>query len=224
MVELVIDRIVLRADQRSRLADSLELAFSEGDDRAIICIQDPGAEEWRELAPSNRLACVICGTVHDALSPRHFSWNHAEGACGSCGGFGRLTVPARTVGAGSRQVGAAGATFWRLGSKQMIIRRNALLKQLAEQLPFDPTVPWEELEPAIREQILQGTGERLFAFKLKGGNSRPEMLPYPAYSKIWRRPVAARPATVCARLMAFQTSSSCADATAAVCVRRACRS
>ena len=37
---------------------------------------------------SNRLACVTCGDVYDSISPRHFSWNHAEGACTECGGLG----------------------------------------------------------------------------------------------------------------------------------------
>src|SRR5690606_24336874 len=87
-VEIVVDRIVLRPDQRSRLADSLELAFSEGGDRAIILIEDPAGGGWRELSVSNRLACVKCGEVYDPVTPRHFSWNRAEGACPECGGLG----------------------------------------------------------------------------------------------------------------------------------------
>ncbi|NQY33017.1 MAG: excinuclease ABC subunit A, partial [Coraliomargarita sp.] len=142
-VELVIDRIVLREDQRSRLADSLELAFSEGDDRAIILIQDPGSKDWREIALSNRMACVICGTVYEPVTPRHFSWNHAEGACPTCGGLGETLQfqPELLVPDASKSVKNGAIKPWRLGSKQMIIKRNAILKQLAEQLPFDPNLP-----------------------------------------------------------------------------------
>ena len=79
VAEIVVDRIVLSADQRSRLADSLELAFSEGGDRAIVLIEDPLANDgWRELALSNRLACVNCGDVYDSISSRSFSWDHTE--------------------------------------------------------------------------------------------------------------------------------------------------
>ncbi|HBO57384.1 MAG TPA: excinuclease ABC subunit A, partial [Opitutae bacterium] len=60
-VEIVVDRIVLAKDQRSRLADSLELAFSEGGDRAIVMVQKSGSDDWSEFAISNRLSCVICG-------------------------------------------------------------------------------------------------------------------------------------------------------------------
>ena len=168
-VEIVVDRVVLKPDQRSRLADSLDLAFSEGEDRALILIEEAGG--WRELPLSNRLACVNCGDVYERVSPRHFSWNHAEGACPACGGLGEtlqfqpeLIVPDPTI-----SVKKGAIKPWRLGSKLMIIRHNAILKQLAEQLPFDPDQPWDELEPEVRRQILHGAGERLFCFKLKGG-------------------------------------------------------
>ena len=211
--EIVVDRIVLRDDQRSRLADSLDLAFSEGDDRAIILIEDRKSGDWRELALSNRLSCVNCGTIHEPVSPRHFSWNHAEGACAECGGLGEtlqfqseLLVPDT-----SKSVKNGAIKPWRLGSKQMIIKRNAIMKQLAEQLPYDPTLPWDELDPEVREQILHGTGNRLFSFKLKGGNTKPESMTFDgvlADLEQTRRNTSSD--GLRARLMAYQTSSTCA--------------
>ncbi len=212
-VEIVVDRLVLAKDQRSRLADSLELAFSEGEDRALVLIEDKDAKSgWREIALSNRLSCVDCGEVYDSVSPRHFSWNHAEGACEDCGGLGEtlqfqpeLLVPDTT-----KSVKNGALKPWRLGSKQMIIKRNAILKQLSEQLPFDPTLPWNELEPEIQEQIIHGTGERLFSFKLKGGNTKPELM---HFSGVLEDLESTRRDTssdgLRARLMAYQTSSQC---------------
>ncbi len=211
-VDIVVDRIVLRDDQRSRLADSLELAFSEGDDRAVILIVDTKGKAERELPLSNRLACVTCGDVHEPVTPRHFSWNHAEGACPECGGLGETLQfqPELVVPDGSKTVKKGAIKPWRLGSKQMIIKRNAILKQLAEQLPFDPNVPWDTLEPEIREQILHGTGKRLFSFKLKGGNSKPETMAFDgvlADLEEMRRTTSSD--GLRARLMAYQTSSRC---------------
>jgi excinuclease ABC subunit A len=208
--EIVVDRVVLKPEQRSRLADSLDLAFSEGEDRAIILIEE--GNSWRELALSNRLACVICGDVYEPITPRHFSWNHAEGACPGCGGLGEtlqfqpeLVVPDPSI---SMKKGAVKP--WRLGSKQMIIRHNAILKQLAEQLPFDPTLSWEELDPDTREQIIHGTGERLFSFKLKGGHTKPELIRFEGVltelENIRRNTTSDG---LRARLMAYQTSSRC---------------
>jgi excinuclease ABC subunit A len=213
VVEIVVDRIVLAADQRSRLADSLELAFSEGGDRAIVMIEDSNeASGWRELTLSNRLACAVCGDVYDAISPRHFSWNHAEGACPECGGLGETLQfqPELLVPDPSKSVKKGAIKPWRLGSKQMIIKRNAILKQLAEQLPFDPNLAWEELETEIKEQILYGTGSRLFHFKLKGGRSKPEAMEYAgvlADLEHMRRTTTSD--GLRARLMAYQTSSRC---------------
>ena len=92
----------------------------------------------------------------------------------------------------------------------MIIRHNATLKQLAEQLPFEPNLPWDELEPDIRNQILHGTGERLFSFKLKGGNSKPDLKQFEgvlADLENIRRTTSSD--SLRARLMAYQTRSLC---------------
>ena len=208
--EIVVDRVVLKPEQRSRLADSLDLAFSEGEDSAIILIEE--ANNWRELALSNRLACVNCGDVYEPITPRHFSWNHAEGACPECGGLGEtlqfqpeLVVPDTSI-----SVKKGAIKPWRLGSKQMIIRHNAILKQLAEQLPFDPILSWEDLDPASREQIIHGTGERLFSFKLKGGNTKAELMRFEgvlAELENIRRNTTSD--GLRARLMAYQTSKRC---------------
>jgi excinuclease ABC subunit A len=209
-VDIVVDRVVLKPDQRSRLADSIELAFSEGQDRALILIED--GEAWRELPLSNRLACSICGEVYEPVSPRHFSWNHAEGACAECGGLGETLQfqPELLVPDPGLSVKKGAIKPWRLGSKQMIIRHNALLKQLAEQLPFDADLPWEELAADVRSQILHGCGDRLFSFKLKGGNSKPESMRFEGVladlENIRRHTTSDG---LRARLMAYQTSSRC---------------
>jgi excinuclease ABC subunit A len=213
VVEIVVDRIVLKADQRSRLADSLDLAFSEGGDRAILLIADKAAKAgWRELPLSNRLACVTCGDVYDSISPRHFSWNHAEGACTECGGLGETLQfqPELLVPDPLKTVKQGAIKPWRLGSKQMIIKRNAILKQLAEQLPFDPDVAWEELAAEVQAQILHGTGSRQFSFKLKGGNSKPEAIEFAGVlADLENMRLTTTSDGLRARLMAYQTSSVC---------------
>jgi len=89
-LDLLIDRIVLRPDQRGRIADSLELAFAEGGDRAIVLVQDTKEAPWREIPLSQAHACEICGTVYPAPSTRLFSWNNPDGACPTCGGVGEI--------------------------------------------------------------------------------------------------------------------------------------
>jgi excinuclease ABC subunit A len=168
-VELVVDRLVATADQRSRLADSLELAFREGRDRALVLAQASPDGAWRELALSQSLACEVCGDVFEKLTPRHFSFNHTEGACATCGGLGRKLrfSPELVVPDPEKSVREGAIKPWRIGGKNLIIKHNALLKQLAEQLPFDADVPWAKLPEETRHAILHGAGERQFAFKLR---------------------------------------------------------
>jgi excinuclease ABC subunit A len=181
-VDLVVDRLVATADQRARLADSLELAFREGGDKAVVLAQSPAsgaaespdspsqsAGQWREIRLSQSLACEVCGDIFERLTPRHFSFNHSEGACPTCGGLGRKLrfVPELIVPDPGKSVREGAIKPWRIGGKNLIIKHNALLRQLAEQLPFDADVPWKDLDEETRGNILDGAGPRLFAFKLR---------------------------------------------------------
>jgi excinuclease ABC subunit A len=168
-VDLVVDRLLATVDQRSRLADSLELAFREGKDRAVVLAQKSAEAPWRELPLSQSLACEVCGDVFEKLTPRHFSFNHREGACPTCDGLGRKLkfVPELIVPDPDKSIREGAIKPWRIGGKNLIIKHNALLKQLAEQLPYDPEMPWKKLPEETRRVLLHGAGERQFAFKLK---------------------------------------------------------
>ena len=174
-LDLVVDRIVMGPDQRSRLADSLELAFNEGKDRASIAYQASRGPDWQEMALSRNLACSICGEVYEPISPRHFSFNTIEGACSECGGLGktRRFLEELVVPDVSKSVKKGALKPLRIGGKQLIIRNNALLRQLAEQLPFDPKTAWKDLDRKTQEAILFGVDDRLFEFKLTRRKTKP---------------------------------------------------
>ncbi|MBI3884798.1 MAG: excinuclease ABC subunit UvrA [Opitutae bacterium] len=178
--ELVIDRLVLAADQRSRLADSLELAFREGANRALVLVQKSADAPWREIPLSQHLSCEVCGDGFEPLTPRHFSFNNKEGACPDCGGLGRqLTFSDELVVPDAEKSVRGGAVKpWRIGGRSLIIKHNALLRQLAEQLPYDAETPWKDLPAATRHALLHGAGERLFSFKLRRQRT-PQAVPFP---------------------------------------------
>lgn len=214
-VDLVIDRLVLKPEQRSRLADSLELAFREGKNRAIAWVEDKEATAgWREVPISQELSCTVCGTVYPAITPRSFSSNHPDGACPTCGGLGQTLrfVPELVVPDTSVSVKNGAIKPWRLGSKRMIIQRNAMLKQLSEQVPFDPNCPWQELPQSVRDLLLHGDAHRIFSFKLKGGRSLPEAQTFAgvlADLENTRRSTSSD--GLRARLMSYQHSATCPD-------------
>jgi excinuclease ABC subunit A len=165
-LDIVIDRVSLAADGRARLADSLELAFREGRNRAFALVENTTGG-WDEIALSLHLSCETCGDIHETLTPRHFSPNRPEGACTCCGGLGKtlrfaeeLVVPDFT-----KKPTEGAIKPWKLGSKRMINERNALLRQLAAQTPFDADKPWGELSPETRKLILEGDAHREFVLK-----------------------------------------------------------
>ena len=210
-VDVVIDRLMVAPDQRSRLADSLELTFREGQDRALVLAQKSPGAPWREITLSQSLSCAVCGEVYDRLTPRHFSFNHQEGACPACGGLGRqMTFSAELVVPDPEKSVRGGALKpWRIGGKNLIIKNNAMLKQLAEQLPFDPEKPWRELPGDVRHALLHGAGERLFSFRLRR-MKHPKLMPFPGVlallDRSWRE---TRSDGFRARLTTFQVSADC---------------
>ena len=168
-LELVVDRLVAVAEQRSRLADSLELAFREGQDRVVVLAQKNAEAPWREFSLSQSLACEVCGDVFAKLTPKHFSFSHRDGACATCDGLGRKLrfAPELVIADPEKSVREGAIKPWRIGGKNLIMKHNSLIKQLAEQLPFDVDVPWKTLPEKIRNELLWGAGERQFAIKLR---------------------------------------------------------
>ncbi len=210
-LELVVDRVVIGPDQRRRLADSLELAFREGHNRASALLQRPGETELRETALSQHLACETCGTVHEPVTPRCFQNHRPEGACPECHGHGetRRFAPELVVPEENLSVNEGAVRPWTLGGPKHAAEHAALLRQLASQLPFDADAPWEKLSGEVRHSLLHGAGERLFSFgkkKSDPGESRtfPGVL---AHLEETFRHTANE--GLRARLSAFQTSQPC---------------
>ena len=210
-LDLVVDRVVADQGQRSRIADSLELAFREGGDRAVAWVQEPGADAGRELPLSQKLACERCGRVHEPLTPAFFSHNSPDGACPGCRGVGetRRFAPELLVPDASKSVREGAIKPWRFGSKRMIVQHNAILKQLAEQLPFDADAPWSGLPAEMRDAILHGCGERLFSFRMGRGKAAPAE-PFAGVIALLDRIFAETSSEgLRARLMAFQVAGPC---------------
>ena len=211
-VEIVIDRFVIKESNRSRLADSLELAFKEGEERAIAWI-DSG-EQKKEINLSQSLACESCGTVYPKLTPRHFSWNHPSGACATCDGIGDVLSfredlvipdPSLTLGKGAIKP-------WRLGSRKMINLRKNILKALAEQVPFDNRKSWENFPEEVKELLLFGDPKKEFVLKLQAGRGKAKKQVFPGILKDLENTMRTTSSeTLRAKLLAYQQGKTCPE-------------
>ena len=83
-IEVVVDRLILKADIRKRLADSLETALKLSEGIVVVNLLEP----LKDLIFSERLACIDCGVSYPEISPRIFSFNNPHGACPTCDGLG----------------------------------------------------------------------------------------------------------------------------------------
>jgi excinuclease ABC subunit A len=161
-VEIVIDRVKVRADAKQRLAESFETALRHADGRALAVEMDGGQEHLF----SARFACPICSYSLPELEPRLFSFNNPMGACPRCDGLGQITFfdPKRVVAFPHMSLAAGAVRGWD--------KRNQfyfqMIGSLAQQYGFDIDAPFEQLPESVRDLILNGTGREKVRFLYTG--------------------------------------------------------
>jgi len=157
-VEVVIDRLKVRADAKQRLAESVETALRHADGRAIAIEIESGNEHLF----SARFACPQCSYALAELEPRLFSFNNPMGACPKCDGLGTIDFfdPRRVVVHPNLSLASGAIRGWD--------RRNhfyhSILQSLSAHYGFDIEQPWELLDDAVRSLILYGSGAERIAF------------------------------------------------------------
>lgn len=211
-VEIVIDRFPMSSAVRERVADSLELAFREGGDKAVILYQIDGHFERKIL--SSAFACEKCATVYAPLTVQSFSFNHPSGACEYCGGIGRVmrTNPDLAIPDDTKSIKGGAIKAWRVGSKSIIIAHNRIMRQLAEQYPFSLTTPWRDLPEDVRNFLLYGDKQRVFSLRIRRGNTRPVQMCFDGIlADVDRICFETSSDAVRARLATFQTTSVCPE-------------
>ena len=160
-IEAVVDRIKVRADLHTRLADSIETALRLSNGLLRVAFMDEPQRD--ELVFSSRFACPICGYSLPELEPRLFSFNNPSGACGGCDGLGvkQFFDPARVVSQPQLSLAAGAVRGWD--------RRNQhyfqLISSLAEHYGFDPDTPWEQLPETVRQVLLYGSNGEEIEFR-----------------------------------------------------------
>lgn len=209
-LDLVIDRFPLSSAARGRIADSLELALREGADKALAAYSAGGKSG--ELVLSTAFACEKCGEIYAPLTVRNFSFNHPDGACKFCGGIGRVmrTSEKLAVPDDSKSVAGGAIKAWRVGAKSIIIAHNRILRQLAEQIPFDTSVPWRNLPAETRKILLYGDDSRTYFLRLKRGNCKAAEVHFGGVlAEVDRLCAETTSDGLRARLSVFQMSSEC---------------
>ncbi len=160
-IELIIDRVVIKKQSRSRIADSISLALKRGEGIAVI----EDLDNEKDYLFSEKLACPFGHGSIQEVSPRAFSFNSPYGACPICHGLGhnaefdsKLIIPDPNKSLNE------GAIFpW---AKTNNVYYKQLLESLAKHFKFNLEDPWKELPKKIQEVVLYGTKDEEIKFKV----------------------------------------------------------
>jgi excinuclease ABC subunit A len=172
-VELVIDRLVLKADLRPRLTDSVENALKEG--KGVLIVTDETADKQADRTMSELNACHHCGLSFPELTPASFSFNNPLGMCTDCSGLGTRPEmdPDLIVVDKTRSIREGAVEVWASGVTRGEGWTADLVDTLSRAFGIDLEVPWEKLPKAQRDVIMYGSGGK--EVSMKWGDARWKM-------------------------------------------------
>ncbi|HYV34564.1 MAG TPA: excinuclease ABC subunit UvrA, partial [Gemmataceae bacterium] len=160
-IDVVVDRLIVRGNQRGRFADAVEAALELGRGVAHVAHVDDTKDEtqWKVDRYSQHFACDQCGRSFEPLNPHHFSFNSPLGWCPTCEGLGFQRGANQSVLIRDPRLslrGGAIAAWPDLASETPFAK---FAEALARHGGFSLDVPFEDLEPGQQRMVLQGAGE-----------------------------------------------------------------
>jgi len=164
-IEVVVDRLIVKPDMRSRIADSIELALQMSSGIVIINVNG------EDRLYSQHLACLECGISYDDPAPNSFSFNSPYGACQVCNGLGekkefdvRLIIPDQNLSINQEGIAPLGKPHetW-LWSQ---------VKAVAAKYKIDLNLPLKKLPKKFIDILLYGAGEEKFEIPYKYPNGK----------------------------------------------------
>ena len=155
-IEVVVDRIIIKAGIESRVSQSVETALKLSDG---LLYAENMADKKRQTF-SSKFACPVSGFTIEEIEPRLFSFNNPQGACPCCGGLGaslymdpELVVPNENL-----SLSGGAIAPWSVSSHSMFYRQT--LDALCEYLEISNKTPWKDLPAYAQETILYGSGNK----------------------------------------------------------------
>ncbi len=166
-IGLVVDRLVVRKQDRRRLSDSIETALRASDGLVEVIRHRRGA---KPALFSERFACPACGYSLAELEPRQFSFNSPYGACPDCGGLGTRRVVSAELVLGDPRLSLLEGVVLPWGEPKGYLR-TVVLETLARELKFDLAAPWGSLSTRVRKALLDGVPNQTFKFRTRKGRA-----------------------------------------------------
>ena len=171
-IEIVVDRIVVKEKERSRIAESVEAALAIGRGVMHVAQQQPDVEEarWPVTIHSQHLACDACGQSFERLTPHNFSFNSQLGWCEACEGLGTQVGanPNALIRNGRLSLREGALLLWPDVTSQL---SQWMLEALARDLGIHLDMPFDELDGRQRRLLLHGTSDQWHTVHKQGKKS-----------------------------------------------------
>jgi len=158
-VYVLVDRLTVSAEARSRIVDAIETAYRESGE-VIFEIPPRDDQPLRQLRFSQRFECKHCNLRYEEPEPRLFSFNNPYGACPRCQGFGNTidfdldrVIPDKT-----KTLGEGAVEPWTKPKYRPLFTE---MKRYAKQAEIPLDVPWAELDSEQRRLVVEGDGSFL---------------------------------------------------------------
>ncbi len=169
-IDIVVDRLVIRPDMETRLADSLETALGIADGIAVAEFADKteGEKAPQKLVFSQKFACPVSGFTIAEIEPRLFSFNNPFGACATCDGLGTQQSVDRDLVVPDPALTLRGGAIapW---SKSSSPYYNQTLEALGRAFDYELSDRWQDLGESAQNAILFGTGRQKITFVYDDG-------------------------------------------------------
>ncbi len=164
-IEVIVDRLVLRDDIKTRLADSVEQALKLAD--GLCTIEDATTGDSQVF--SEKFACPVSGFTIAEIEPRLFSFNSPHGACPTCDGLGnKMTMDENfIVPDPSKSIDGGAVEPW---SKNFAPYYMQAMKAVAKEYKFRTSTAWNKLSRENQEKILFGTGSKIIPIQYASKN------------------------------------------------------
>jgi excinuclease ABC subunit A len=177
-IEVVVDRLIVKPEIRSRLTDSLETALKVGKGIVIIATEGVAPKNRdqnvspgnNEIILSEQYACTRCGISLPEVEPRIFSFNSPYGACPDCHGLGTklefdedLVIPDK-----NKAISQGALEPWKRGGRGYILYYRWLVRELADKLEFSLDTPFKKLHKSIQKTLLYGSQDTVAGKPFEG--------------------------------------------------------
>ena len=161
-IEIVVDRLVIREDIRSRVADSVETTLRISGSQVLVLIQNE-QREWDETIYVTTYTNPETGFTLPALTPKHFSFNSHLGACPKCHGLGSQLEPDPTlfVPDPDKSIDGGGIKTWWTGSKKRKGYHQRLITALAAHFGHGTDEPIRSLSREFKRALFYGTTDKV---------------------------------------------------------------